>query len=355
MKKIFLPFFMFVFILASCSLENANAQNIRIANWNVQCFFDATKDGTEYSEFKKSKNWNRAAYETRLDRLCDAIKKINADIFVLEEIENHAVVVDISNRLQDMSFSQRKKYNYAVFAKNPGDAIGIAVLSKLPILESNIHNIDVRTENGNQPSMRPILKVKIQAAEEILTIFVNHWKSKSGGEEKSEIWRNFQEANLKRLFEESLLQNEKIIACGDFNRDISEFLCEDGKVFFRTKDFSETQGNYKHKLNQKEKVLGEIRNGFAKSEVSAVSAWFLKNDTKIGTKSGELVNPGSYYYNGTFERIDHFFVSENLNIVEFASLIGEWCSDEGIPLRYQIFSGKGYSDHLPIVLTIENL
>lgn len=88
MKKIFLFFFAFVFFLTSCSFENANAQNVKIANWNVQCFFDATKDGTEYSEFKKSKNWNRSVYESRLDKLCNSIKKINADILVLEEIEN---------------------------------------------------------------------------------------------------------------------------------------------------------------------------------------------------------------------------------------------------------------------------
>lgn len=324
MKKIFLPFFAFACFLASCSLENANAQNLKIANWNVQCFFDATKDGTEYSEFKKSKNWNRTIYETRLDKLCDSIRKINADIFVLEEIENHAVVVDISNRLQDMSFSQRKKYNYAVFAKNSGDAIGIAVLSKLPIFESTVHNIDIRNLDEKQPSMRPILKVKVKTKNDALTIFANHWKSKSGGAEKTEIWRNFQESNLQSLIGQSLMQNEKIIACGDFNRDISEFFCEGGKVFLRNHDFE-------------------------KSEICLVSPWFLQSDG-----NSELVNPGSYYYNDEFERIDHFFVSENLNIAEFAPLSGEWCSDEGIPYKFQIYSGKGYSDHLPIQLIIEN-
>lgn len=324
MKKIFLPFFAFACFLASCSLENANAQNLKIANWNVQCFFDATKDGTEYSEFKKSKNWNRTIYETRLDKLCDSIRKINADIFVLEEIENHAVVVDISNRLQDMSFSQRKKYNYAVFAKNSGDAIGIAVLSKLPILESTVHNIDIRNLDEKQPSMRPILKVKVKTKNDALTIFANHWKSKSGGAEKTEIWRNFQESNLQSLIGQSLMQNEKIIACGDFNRDISEFFCEGGRVFLRNHDFE-------------------------KSEICLVSPWFLQSDG-----NSELVNPGSYYYNDEFERIDHFFVSENLNIAEFAPLSGEWCSDEGIPYKFQIYSGKGYSDHLPIQLIIEN-
>lgn len=338
MKKIFLFFFAFVFFFTSCSFENANAQNVKIANWNVQCFFDATKDGTEYSDFKKSKNWNRTAYESRLDKLCDSIKKINADILVLEEIENHAVVVDISNRLQDMSFSQRKKYNYAVFAKNPKDAIGIAILSKLPILESSVHNIDIRTENENQPSMRPILKAKIKTKNDELTIFVNHWKSKSGGEEKTEIWRNFQEANLHNLIEKSLMQNEKIIACGDFNRDISEFFCEEGKVFLRSRGTN----------------IRSSKTDFVKSEICLISPWFLKNASENYTKRDKLVNPGSYYFNGEFERIDHFFVSGNLNIVEFAPLLGEWCSDEGIPYKFQIYSGKGYSDHLPIQLIIEN-
>lgn len=341
MKKIFFPFFAFVFFLSSCSLENANAQNLKIANWNVQCFFDATKDGTEYSEFKKSKNWNRTIYESRLDKLCDSIRKINADIFVLEEIENHAVVVDISNRLQDISFSQRKKYNYAVFAKNPGDAIGIAVLSKLPILESTVHNIDIRNLEEKQPSMRPILKVKVKTKNDALTIFANHWKSKSGGAEKTEIWRNFQESNLQNLIKESMSQNEKIIACGDFNRDISEFFCEGGKVFFRKQDFSNT--NNVHGKN----ACG-TKTDFVKSEICLVSPWFLQSNG-----NSELVNPGSYHYNDEFERIDHFFVSDNLNIVDFAPLLGEWCSEEGIPYKFQIYSGKGYSDHLPIQLIID--
>ena len=43
---LFLPFF------ACC---DSGKSEIKIVNWNVQTFFDATNDGTEYFEFVKRK------------------------------------------------------------------------------------------------------------------------------------------------------------------------------------------------------------------------------------------------------------------------------------------------------------
>ena len=71
---LFLPFF------ACC---DSGKSEVKIANWNVQTFFDANNDGTEYSEFAKSKTWGEEMYKERLKRLCSVIKKLAADIFIM--------------------------------------------------------------------------------------------------------------------------------------------------------------------------------------------------------------------------------------------------------------------------------
>ena len=44
--------------------------------------------------------------------------------------------------------------------------------------------------------MRPIMEVNLDVGGRNVILFVNHWKSKSGGEEESEIWRDWQETLL---------------------------------------------------------------------------------------------------------------------------------------------------------------
>ena len=48
--------------LCSCKIGQKKA-SLKIVNWNAQTFFDANKDGIEYSNFLKSKKWDEAAYK----------------------------------------------------------------------------------------------------------------------------------------------------------------------------------------------------------------------------------------------------------------------------------------------------
>ncbi len=339
MKKLLAAFAFLAAVAAGCSSAQGE-HKISIASWNVQCFFDAITHGTEYKEFKSSK-WNRSAYETRLERLCSSIKTINADIFVLQEIENDSVIVDISNRLQDFSWNQNRNWNYATFSKNSGDSIGCAVISRFPIIECTAHNIDIRTEKKAQPNTRPITAVKIDARGEKITLLVNHWKSKSGGGAETEVWRNWQESLLYRLFEKSVNSGEKVVACGDFNRDINEFLVLEkslGKIAFRKAAFKKDSEKYSS-------ATPKIH--FEEGSIHVFSPWF-----SVG---GAMENSGSYHYRDCFERIDHFFLSENIGPVSFSAVKGPWCDEHGIPMRYQIFTGRGYSDHLPIHCVVDLL
>lgn len=312
--------------------------SVRIATWNVQTFFDAVDDGNEYSQFRSSKNWTKAAYEERLEKLCDGIKKLDAEIYVLEEIENHAVVYDITNRLAGQSWYKNKKLRYAVFAKDDGSSIGCAVLSRLPVSDVRVHSLDIRVEPDRQPSMRPIIECTVTKGKKSFLLFANHWKSKSGGQEKSEHWRDWQEFVLSS----KIAMGKNTVSCGDFNRDIDDFVilldgeAGQGDVLLRGVAMHNT-------VTDDVAVLADDAYGIA-----ARSPWLMEKFSEA------FAGRGSYFFQEEWEAIDHFFVTGDMTVRDFSvpsSL--PFAKADGTPNRYTIFNGKGCSDHLPLVCTVE--
>lgn len=309
--------FLICVLFCSCaSGQQEETSEISILNWNLETFFDAQTDGTEYTEFKGAKSkWSQAKYEARLKRLADTLKTIDADVVVMEELEKKEQLYDIFNMLSG-SFDLAKSYKYGSFATSPGAAIGCAVISRFPLANIQAHEIHIEGEE-QMPSMRPIMQMDVCVDGKSLALFVNHWKSKSGGAEKSEIWRNAQEENLSRLMKKALAENGSAIATGDFNRDISEFQRVDGGGTIR--------------LRGQDALLVQ-------------SPWF----------SPDVGETGSYYYNDHWERIDHFFSCGNASISSFApQTSGNWADSEGKPRRYTVYNGEGYSDHLPILCRVQ--
>lgn len=315
---------------ALCCSSFLSAKEISVINWNLQTFFDANKDGCEYQEFQKSEKWNKDAYQKRLAKLCAFMNQTNADIYIFEEIENAGIIYDITNRLAGNAWTSRKYWPYGTFYKNKGDAIGCAVISRLKITEIRVHNIDIRTEQSRQPPLRAIMEIKLdteRTAGSQLTLFVNHWKSKAGGESQSEIWRIWQESVLSRLFTE---QNESpALAAGDFNKDILEFTVV---------SYAVPSEGFAPNIHLQDSISGK--------KTAVRSPWF--------TEKNKLIFPGSYYFKENWERIDHFFFSPEIVVKDFAPVTdGEWSSQENfIPLKYKIYTGTGFSDHLPVRCTI---
>jgi len=319
-------------VFSSCS---ANVQTnalqkteFTLVSYNAQEFFDAKKDGCEYSEFKKSGNWGAEAYKVRLERLCKVIRILDADIYVFQEIENQDVLQDISNFLSGDSWRQKDLWTYSCFSKEPDSAIGNGVISKFPLKEVKVHGLDIRSENETQPSMRPIMQVKVEACGNDIQLFVNHWKSKSGGEEETELWRNWQEQQLAELLlktRETEGENFRAVICGDFNRDIKDFCLSE--------DPEEESGNV---------FLRGSGEG-----VKVESPWLDK-------WGKETCSTGSYYFQDFWEKIDQIFITGKMGVKNFGPQAREeWTSEEGIPSGYKLYTGQGYSDHLPIKAVLE--
>lgn len=326
-KKLFLVIFMIV-PLISCvqnlSDSSDKVEKLKVVNWNVQTFFDAVMTGNEYSEFVKNKNWNKELYIERLKRLCSVIKKLDADIFVMEEIENENVVHDISNFLAG-EWNSDKIYKDACFAIEEGSSIGCAVLSRVPVSSMTVHSLDVRSEEENMPKMRPLMELRLKSGAKELTLIVNHWKSKSGGEEETEKWRDREEGVLAELFSNAVVEGRCVLALGDFNRDINDFC-----------------------LTRNSDVLLRFWKDGALSDEGIIvySPWFITGQY--------LLEPGSYYYQNEWSRIDNMFISDGVEFLDFYPVVeGEWCdSTSYVPNRFQLWNGAGYSDHLPILCVI---
>lgn len=307
-------------ILAGCSFpEDVSRDSVSVMNWNLETFFDGEFDGNEYEEFRSAKaGWSRQKYDKRLERLSSVIRALDCDIIVMEELEKEGQLFDITNRLSG-TFDSSKVYRYGYFASEPGSSIGCAVLSRLPIDEVSVHSLDVKS-GAERPSMRPIVRATFSVGGRKMDLFVNHWKSKSGGAEKSEFWRDCQERQLSSLILSSVKSGRGVLACGDMNRSIEEF----------------------EKIGGKPESNGA--NVLLKGGAAVFSPWY--------SASGELSEVGSYWYKNGWEYIDNFFCV-GLSLTEFRSRdSGEWCDSQGHPKRYKVYSGSGYSDHLPITCRV---
>lgn len=313
--------FTLAILLASCN-GGKGKNTLTLVSYNVQTFFDATEDGTEYKEFKgKKSKWSEEAYKERLERLCRTIKTLDADVYALLEVENEGVIQDICNTFPAIQWG-KNDYRYAAFNKGTGGAFGCAVLSRCPITDVTVHGIDIRTHGEKQPPLRNILSLQVQKGSGI-TLFVNHWKSKVGGGKESAYWQNWQEGVLSSLFNE--YRALPTIACGDFNRDIADF---------------DTEGDY-------------VRlHGIAGADDAVVkSAWSVMDNAPSDVKAEGAA--GSYYYKGKWERIDNVFANPLVAIDSFCAVCnGEWAADGGKPVRYNVRNRTGYSDHLPVMATL---
>lgn len=309
-------------LLVSCA--GAESKTLSVVNWNVQTFFDAETDGTEYDDFKGAGKWSKDKYVLRLQRLCNVMTTLNADVYVFEEIECQSVIYDISNQLAGKSWSNKAKWHFACFAKDEAAAIGCAVISRFPLSDLRTHCMDIRTQSESQPSVRPLLEVTVNVDGEPLHLFVSHWKSKLG--DQTEIWRDWQESVLGYTLRNSGAQ--AAILCGDFNRSAEDFILEfDGAT-------------------RSPNTILRFLDGQGGQTVKVYNPWFSGDGDPV-------TDTGSYYYDKAWEKIDNFFSFGKVKLSSFSARAEEpWANEAGIPNGYKIYTGEGFSDHLPIMCTL---
>jgi hypothetical protein len=199
-----------------------------IGFWNVENLYDTVNDPWKNDEEftpSGSNKWTADRYLTKIDRLAEVIAMMATDatpdglaIMGLCEVENIGVVKDLINS------PRLKKRNYKVVHIEGPDARGVDpsfIYNPAYFKLSRALAYHVNLPGEQAYKTRDILVVSGFLTNEPLTVLVNHWPSRRGGELLSRPNRNAAAAVARHIADSISMANPKckIIIMGDLNDD----------------------------------------------------------------------------------------------------------------------------------------
>ena len=377
MKSLLIVLLPWIILLAGCGPFSSKARpqpEIFItALWNVQTMFDAQEDGTEYADFRESVGWTAEKYAARLTTISGAIlqmlkeeipagqasKTQAPDLIALTEVENAGVLEDLVGALS------KQGYYWAAFANVGGAPLGLGFISRLPLLDIKAHSITI--EKDTTP--RPVLELRLLVREKPLVFLLCHWKSKVGGDDATEAQRRASARVVQRRLTE-LRESEgetPVIVLGDFNENHDDF-------YRRFNTNASASMLYALLPDDPEAAaLAASAPGFLgfpamtdflvlSGEKPPEASYFPQEIPALYSPWEREILDGSYYFRDTWESIDNFLLSDKLFMgsgwsFEDCRVLNKapFVTSRGEPNSYSPRSGRGLSDHLPLLLYLRYL
>ena len=319
----------FYFLFFTLSL---NAIEFKVASYNVENLFDLNNDGTEYKEYKPyTRYWNKKALNTKLNNITRVIKDIDADIISLQEIE--------SKKALSLLLKKLKKYKHSYFLKNKNSAIGLAILSKFPIIK----NQRIKINNFNKHS-RPILKSTISINNHKLIVYTNHWKSKRSAESTR---IPYAQSLIKDI--NKLNKDDDYIILGDLNSNYDEYL-----TFKNDRRLNDTQGitginqvlntSINENLIKKSDIINEFNIHYNLwNELDINDRFSNKYMSNNNTPDNMIVG------NSLFNSTNISYVNNSFKVFKKPYLYNKRIK------RWNMKKQNGFSDHLPIYAMFSTL
>ncbi|HAN38336.1 MAG TPA: endonuclease/exonuclease/phosphatase [Chitinophagaceae bacterium] len=340
--------YFFLALLSWCIGFTANAQAKTqyklaiIGFYNLENFYDTIDNPiVDDQEFlpKGDRNYNTTIYYDKIGRLAKVISEMGADkspdgpaILGVAEIENDTVLADL------VKHPLLAKRNYKIVHYDSPDARGVDVgflynPKYFTVLDSK--PLFVKLPGGSKDAYytRDILWVKGTFDGDVVHVYVNHWPSRRGGEERSAPARAAA-AQVAKNHIDSIAKvdgTQKVILMGDLNDDpvspsITEVLRAKGKA-----DQVREGGFYNPWTDFYKKGLGTL---------AYQDAWGLFDQILITSPWLERNQSGYFFYQ------QYIFNPEYM--VENS---GRY---KGYPMR--TWDGmsyrSGYSDHFPTYLVM---
>ena len=340
MKKISLHIVL-IFLLAFSESNRAQTDDtLYIAFWNLQNLFDTIDDSNKDDESflpDGEMEWTEDRLDKKMYNLSRVIRTMNngvgPDLLGICEVENQAVLETmISKYLPDLDY----KCAYIESPDNRGIDNGLIFKAdKFRLLNIQADTVHL---SDNWPT-RLIFGANILTSNnEKITVFVNHWPSRRGGQLESEPNRIEAAKTLRKAVDRIFIvePESKIFIIGDFNDDpinksvletlaahpikcdslSAEFEVEsDGELFnLSYESFESGQGSYKYK-----------------------DTWNMLDQIIV---SGSLI---------TGEEIN--FICNSFEIYKPNFIITKSGDYKGTP--FPTYGGRrylgGYSDHFPVI------
>jgi len=210
-------------IFGSCtSTRRTLKHEYTVVSYNVENLFDTVDDPKVPDEeflATSEKMWNTERYQKKLNDISRVISEINPkelpEIVGLAEIENQMVLEDLVNT---SNFSNK----YGIIHEESPDyrGIDVAMLYRKDAFTEIMHEVlPVTFPDEPDFKTRDILHVTGKIRNKTVHVFVNHWPSRIGGDEKTEPKRVMAASVLKAKVDQILAVDPKalIIIMGDMN------------------------------------------------------------------------------------------------------------------------------------------
>lgn len=356
------PFIFQFLLIFFCFVNVVQAQSQKftihtIAFYNLENLFDTVNDpATRDDEWTPNgaQNWTNEKYQKKLSNLSKVLSEIGtpentnaASLIGVAEIENRGVLEDLIKQ------PNLKHLDYGIVHFDSPDKRGIDVAllfrkkyfrttsyASIPLFifknkkdSKQDRNEELETEQektiqNNRVFTRDQLLVTGFLENEEISIIVNHWPSRSGGEKASSIFRE-EAGKLNKKIIDSLQRinpNSKIITMGDFN-----------------------DGPYNKSIKT---ALG------AKAKKADVTEFGIFNPFEAMFYKGM----GTLAFRDSWDIFDQIIITEPFIRPDFSSfkfwkagifnkpyLIQTAGKYKGYPLRHTI-NEVGFSDHFPVYL-----
>ncbi|MFW5959721.1 MAG: endonuclease/exonuclease/phosphatase family protein [Chitinivibrionales bacterium] len=339
-----------ILIITACSFREEE-RFVRVASYNVENLFDLRSSGYEYDLYIPGKcGWNPVTFDTKLENLSRVISHIDPDIIVLNELENEVAL----KHLKSMTAVKGTNLKYHICGPFQEGTTTSGILSAFPVVDTSIYRVSAESD----PVLRSIIEADIDIAGDTLKVFAMHLPSKRHKEAVRIKAGSIIKERLRKLDRET-----DYIICGDLNSN-----CNEAETIFTAEPDNATGFTLiNHTL------------GTALSPPGSVFVPVMKSDICVPDKGLCHFNPWfeidpeyrfSYIYKGHLNTLDHILLPHSMfdtagfsyvdNSFRTERMYGELIHNNK-PYRWQIdfkgrphmHLGKGFSDHLPIVLELE--
>lgn len=224
----------FAFSLLLCPLALfAQKQNFKayiIGFYNLENLYDTIDNPiVNDEEFlpKSVRNYNTAIYLDKLNNLSKVISEIGTDVnpdgvalLGVAEIENDTVLTDLVRR--PLLANRNLKFVHYNSPDPRGIDVGLLYNPKyfLPLYSRSIH-VQLPTGSKETVYTRDVLYVKGLLGTDTVHVMVNHWPSRSGGEQRSIPGRKAAAAVDKFICDSltAINPNARVLMMGDLNDD----------------------------------------------------------------------------------------------------------------------------------------
>jgi hypothetical protein len=325
--------------------QKAQYQVFGVAFYNLENLFDTIPNNPlgRDEEFtpKGSRQWTGDRYRSKINNLARAISNFttqttpNGPAFIgVSEIENRSVLEDLVKAIDERLVANGKKpWNLQIVHHDSPDRRGVdvgALYNPRFFRFVNVSNTLLTIEGQPNFRSRDQMCVTGVMGGDTISVIVNHWPSRLGGEEQSSYLREAAAATSKHIADSlwTLRPNQGVIIMGDLNDDPMNKSC--AKVLGASKKTEgvEPHGFYNPFWSILDKGIGTL---------AYKSSWNLFD---------QIIVSGNLLENYTGKTKVHYMRAVVNNFDFLKDTEG---SRQNYPLR--TYSGgvflNGYSDHFP--------